>query len=154
MASQSGLGVRQRESERRCTKHDGCRTLINNVDLTNTRRRSGNFQVTYYCECRKSCLVICTACAVLCEVSIDDPCPEIVYEASSDLICDKSLTSAKKNHQRCSRQSIHRVYVPLELRYISGAFDRPERMFQSGTPSGQPSSQYGKVQGLLVATEI
>ena len=109
MASQSGLGVRQRESERRCTKHDGCRTLINNVDLhvTNTRRRSGNFQVTYYCDCRKSCLVICKACAALCEVSIDDPCPEIVYEASSDLICDKSLTSAKKNHQRTCNAHVH-----------------------------------------------
>ena len=116
MASQSGLGVRQRESEseinntlreRRCTKHDGCRTLINNRDLTNTRCRTGNFQVTNYCDCRKSCLVICKACAALCEVSINDPCPEIVYEASSDLICDKSLTSAKKNHQRTCNAHVH-----------------------------------------------
>jgi hypothetical protein len=42
-----------------------------------------------------------------------DPCPEIVYEASSDLICDKSLTSAKKNHHGNGgrqRQSIHTAY--------------------------------------------
>ena len=39
--------------------------------------------------------------------------------------------------------------ITLKLRYITGAFDRPERMFQGGTSSGQPSSQYGKAEGLL-----
>jgi len=110
----TSLGVRTRTNaldqfeDIRCTKHGGCRELINEKKTEGTRLTANNFQVTYYCRCGNSCLVVCEACAVLCKTQ------RIVYEASSNVIESKALTNNKRNHQRYKvNAQIHEQYTEL-----------------------------------------
>ena len=92
----------------RCTKHEGCRESINQKKTEGTRQTPNNFQVTYFCGCGKSCLVVCEACAVL------SPHEAIVYEASANIINSKILTNKKRNHQRNRIEArIHAQYTEL-----------------------------------------